>query len=310
MKSLKHRQKSFIALFVSSLIAILALVIGILDAFGVISWHDVYRTVGVSEVTDVASPFEMSVHFIDVGKADSIYISCKDKDVLIDAGEQDTYNTVVEYLKKIGVKKLDVAIATHPHSDHIGGFPGVFDELKVSKVFMTKVKDSILPTSRVYEKFLRSIEKNKIPIKIPSAGETIGLGDLKIEIFAPNRLYDNINNHSIVAKFTYKNVNFLFTGDAEKESEHDILSRGYDVKSNVLKVGHHGSKTSSTKEFLKAVSPEYAIICVGEDKYNLPKRETVNKLNDCGAKIYRTDLDGTIVIKTDGTKLDVITSNS
>ncbi len=303
-----NKKQKLITLVVGSLLIVAALLISVLENFGMISWHDVYKSVGIKEVTDVSNTCEMSVHFIDVGKADSIYVNCEDKDVLIDAGEQDTYNIVLEYLQKLGVKKLDLAIATHPHSDHIGGFPEILDELKVSKLLMPKIKDELVPTSRIYEKFLLAIERNKVPIKFPYAGETVNLGNLKIEVIAPNGFYDNINNHSIVAKLTYKNVSVLLTGDAEKESERDILNKNYNVKSNVLKVGHHGSRTSSTREFLKAVNPVYAVICVGEDKYNLPKKETINKLKDCGARIYRTDLDGTVVLKTDGEKIDFITS--
>lgn len=300
-----NKRKKFVYFLVGIIFVIAALIVSVLENFGVTNWHSVYKNVGVKEVTDVSSDYEMSAHFIDVGKADSIYVNCKDKNILIDGGEQDTYNTVVEYLKKLGVKNLDLVIATHPHSDHIGGLPEVFYEFKIFKVFMPKVKDSLVPTSKIYEKFLLAIDKNKIPVKIPKAGETINLGDLEIKIFAPNGFYENVNNHSIVAKFIYKNVSFLFTGDAEKESESDILRKNYDVKSTVLKVGHHGSKTSTTKEFLRKVSPKYAVICVGEDKYNLPKKETITKLKECGAKIYRTDLDGDVVIATNGNEENI-----
>ena len=295
-----NTKRKFIAFLVAIVLAAISLLIGILENFGVTNWHKVYKSVGLKEATDIVGEYDMSAHFIDVGKADSIYVNCKGKNVLIDGGEQDTYNTVLEYLKKLGVKNLDIVIATHPHSDHIGGLPEVLYEFKIFRVLMPKVKDSVVPTSKIYEKFLLSIEKNKIPVKIPTPGENISLGELEIKIFAPNGFYDNVNNHSIVAKFIYKNVSFLFTGDAEKESENDILSKNYDVKSTVLKVGHHGSKTSTTKEFLRKVSPKYAVICVGEDKYNLPKKETITKLKDCGAKIYRTDLDGDVVIATNG----------
>ena len=288
--------------------ALAALFVTIGENLGVVTWHNVYKQCGISELTDTSETFNMSAHFIDVGKADSIYINCKDKNILIDGGEKDTYNNVLEYLKKKSVKVLDLVVASHPHSDHIGGLPEVLNEFEVKKILMPKVKDSIVPTSKVYEKFLLAIDKNNISVETPTPGKEMNLGDLKIEIFAPNKQYDDLNNNSIVLKTTYKNISFLFTGDAEKESEHDMLGKNFNLKSTVLKVGHHGSKTSTSKEFLKAVSPEYAVICVGEDKYNLPKKETLNKLKDVGAKIYRTDLNGTVVLATNGDEINVITS--
>lgn len=289
-------------------LTVLALFITIGENFGLINWHTVYKSVGIAEPTDEYENYDMSAHFIDVGKADSIYVNCKDKNILIDGGEKDTYNTVLEYLKKRGIKNLDLVIATHPHSDHIGGLVEVLNEFKVSKVLMPKLRNDIVPTSKVYENFLLAIDKNNIPVEIPIPGNTFYVGNLKMEIFAPNKPYESINNNSIVAKLIYKNISFLFTGDAEKESEQDILKKNFDIKSTVLKVGHHGSKTSTSNAFLKKVNPEYAVICVGEDKYNLPKKETINKLKNCGAKIYRTDLNGTVVLATNGEEIKVIAS--
>ena len=307
-----NKRQKFVALFIVCLLAAVALIISVFENLGVTNWHNVYKSVGIKEVTDIISDYDMSAHFIDVGKADSIYINCKDKSILIDGGEQDTYNTVLEYLKKLGIKSLDLVVATHPHSDHIGGLPEVLNEFKVFKVFMPKVKDGLVPTSKIYEKFLLAIDKNKVHVKVPTPGETITLGELEIKVLAPNGFYDNVNNHSIVLKIIYKDVSFLFTGDAEKESESDILKKNYDIKSTVLKVGHHGSKTSTTKEFLRKVSPKYAVICVGEDKYNLPKKETITKLKECGAEIYRTDIDGDVVIATNGKadSIKIVTSKN
>lgn len=285
-----------------------ALFVTIGENLGIVSWNNVYKNLGITDSTDAFENYDISAHFIDVGKADSIYVKFKDKNILVDAGEKDTYNTVLEYLKKKSVKKLDMVIASHPHSDHIGGFPEILNEFKITKILMPKLRDEIVPTSKVYENFLLAIEKNKIPVDVPSPGDVFKLGDLKIEIFAPNKQYESVNNNSIVAKLTYKNVSFLFTGDAEKESEEDMLNKNFDIKSTILKVGHHGSKTSTSNAFLKRVNPEYAVICVGEDKYNLPKKETINKLKKCGAKIYRTDLHGTVVLATNGEDIKVSTS--
>lgn len=245
----------------------------------------------------------LKVHFIDVGQADAILIEQKDNTMLIDAGEYETRDIVNEYIKKQNISKIDYVVATHPHSDHIGAMSSVIDTFDIGKVLMSKKTH----TTNVYKKFLESINKKGIEKTVPQVGETFEIGDAKFEIVGPtydSDYKDNTNNYSIVLKLTFGNNTFLFTGDAETLSEKDMISKNIDLKCDVLKVGHHGSDTSTSDSFVKATNPKYAVICVGKDnKYGLPKKSTIDKLNENEIKIYRTDESGTIITISDGNNI-------
>ncbi len=304
----KHSVKQKRTLIVS-LIIIFAIAIGITvcENFNIISWKNVFNLAGVSDFASESDRYDMSVHFIDVGKADSIYIKCKDKNILIDAGEKNTYDLVNEYLRRQNVKVLDLVIATHPHTDHIGGMPKVIEEFQINKLLMPELKEEVIPTSRTYEKFLLAIKNKNIAPERPIPGTSFNVGELIFDVLAPNKQYDDVNNNSIVVKMTFKNTSFLFTGDAEKESENDMMNNNFNLEADVLKVGHHGSKTSTSSAFLRKVNPKYAVVCVGEDRYNLPKKITIDKLTKRNIKVFRTDCNGTVVFSTDGNKISVFT---
>lgn len=306
MKKYSVKQKRTL---IVSLIIIFAIAIGITvcENFNIISWKNVFNLAGVSDFASESDRYDMSVHFIDVGKADSIYIKCKDKNILIDAGEKNTYDLVNEYLRRQNVKVLDLVIATHPHTDHIGGMPKVIEEFQINKLLMPELKEEVIPTSRTYEKFLLAIKNKNIAPERPIPGTSFNVGELIFEVLAPNKQYDDVNNNSIVVKMTFKNTSFLFTGDAEKESENDMMNNNFNFEADVLKVGHHGSKTSTSSAFLRKVNPKYAVICVGEDRYNLPKKITIDKLTKRNIKVFRTDCSGTVVFSTDGNKISVFT---
>ena len=306
MKKYSVKQKRTL---IVSLIIIFAISIGITvcENFNIISWKNVFNLAGVSDFASESDRYDMSVHFIDVGKADSIYIKCKDKNILIDAGEKNTYDLVNEYLRRQNVKVLDLVIATHPHTDHIGGMPKVVEEFQINKLLMPELKEEVIPTSRTYEKLLLAIKNKNIAPERPIPGTSFNVGELIFEVLAPNKQYDDVNNNSIVVKMTFKNTSFLFTGDAEKESENDMMNNNFNLEADVLKVGHHGSKTSTSSAFLRKVNPKYAVICVGEDRYNLPKKITIDKLTKRNIKVFRTDCNGTVVFSTDGNKISVFT---
>ena len=303
-RNLKNQKALLISLI---LIFIISLGITIAEHFGSLTWKSVNKTLGISDFSSMADNFDMSVHFIDVGKADSIYIKCKDKNILIDAGEKSTSNLVNEYLKKQNVKKLDLVIATHPHSDHIGGMPKIIEEFEISKFIMPELTINDISTSRSYEKLLKALKKKNLNADLPSPGSEFKLGELSIQTFAPIKQYENINNNSVVVKIIYKNKSFLFTGDAEKESETDMINSGANLSADVLKVGHHGSKTSTNSAFLNHINPDYAVICVGEDRYNLPKKATIDRLKNKNIKVFRTDIHGTVILATDGDKITAFT---
>ena len=248
---------------------------------------------------------DLQVHFLDVGKADFIYIKFKNHNIIIDAADKEPNNIVIEYLKKQDVSKIDLAVVSHAHRDHIGQMAEVIRNCSVEKFIMSEIPENLIPTGKTYEKMLRALKEKEVDSKIAKAGENFEIEDLKIEVLGPVKEGKNLNDTSLVLKMTYKNLSFLFTGDAEKTEESDIINAGYDLKADVLKVGHHGSRTSSSENFLKKVSPKFAIISVGPDKNNLPKEEILERIKKYCKNIHRTDLNGNIIISTNGKNIKV-----
>lgn len=244
----------------------------------------------------------LAIHFIDVGQADCIYITDGNSSMLIDAGKNDTSDMVVNYLKEQGVNTLDYVIATHPHEDHIGGMDDVLNNFNVKKILMPNK----VTTTKTFENLLLAMKNNGCEKVVPSVGQTYNLGSANFSILAPNsnNYDDNLNNYSIVIKLKYKNNSFLFMGDAESLSENEILNKGDDIKCDLLKVGHHGSSTSTSSKFLNEVKPKYAVISVGKNnQYNLPKKTVMNRLKKLGVIVYRTDEQGTIIATSDGNNI-------
>jgi len=252
----------------------------------------------------------LKVHFLDVGQADCILIQAPTgENMLIDAGNNEDANTIVSYLNAQDVKKIDVLVGTHPHEDHIGSLDTVINTYDIGKIYMPKTTT----TTKTFEDVLTSIENKGLKITTAAGGKIIDFSsNTKVEILAPNSSeYDDLNNYSAVIKLTYGNTAFLFTGDAENISENEILAGNYDLKADILKVGHHGSDSSTTKSFLTAVMPEFAVICVGKgNEYGHPHKEILNRLFEAGIKVYRTDESGNIIFSTDGEKFEVETFNS
>ncbi|MCM8900731.1 MBL fold metallo-hydrolase [Caldicoprobacter algeriensis] len=252
-------------------------------------------------VTDVTN--HMTVHFIDVGQADSILITMEDSAMLIDAGNNEDSQLVVDYIKARGITTLDYIIATHPHEDHIGGMDAVINVFEVKNIIMPKVESN----TRTFEEVLKAISNKGLKITPPVPGTVYPLGKAEFVILAPNSdRYDDTNNYSVVVKLRYGDTSFLFTGDAGFESENEMIEKGYDLQSDVLKVGHHGSAYSTSRKFLGAVRPQIAVISVGKgNEYGHPAPETIQKLRQANAEIYRTDEQGTIVITSNGKTIKV-----
>jgi competence protein ComEC len=248
---------------------------------------------------------QMKVHFINVGQGDSILIQFhNDQTMLIDAGPDDS---VVSYLNQQGIKKINYLVATHPHADHIGGMATVVKTFDIEKVYMPRVSH----TSQTYENVLLAVKEKRLRITSAKAGtEVFNQDGLKVDFVTPcGSSYSNLNDYSTVVKVQHGNTSFLLTGDAESESEQQMLSSGADLQADVLKVGHHGSNSSTTLSFLKAVSPKYAVIsCGAGNQYGHPHQETLSKLASAGVQVYRTDNNGTIVFTSDGKTLTVETS--
>ena len=245
---------------------------------------------------------DLLIDYIDVGQADSILIRNQDKVMLIDAGTNEAGETVVNYLENLGITKIDYLIGTHPHEDHIGGLDDVINKFDIGQIYMPKIET----TTKTFEDVLEAIENKNLTVTAPNKGDEIVLGQATGEFMTEPILdKDNLNVSSLVFRLEFGNNSFLFMGDAEEESEKTISW----PKTDVLKVGHHGSSTSSSEEFLKQVQPQYAIIMVGEDNsYGLPTQETINKLNTIGSTIYRTDENGTIQLTSDGNTIEIKTS--
>ncbi len=250
----------------------------------------------------------MQVHFLNVGKADCAYIQCGQNNILIDAADKEPEDTVVNYLSRQGVTHLDLVIVSHPHRDHIGQMDKVLNSFKVGTFMEPEIPDKAVPTTATYLNMLKSLQKSSAKARFAKAGETFNVGDMRVEILGPISQSDNLNNNSIVAKISYKDVSFLFTGDAEKSEERGIINSGQNIKADVLKVAHHGSITSSGVDFLNEVNPKYAIISVMKDSSNLPKQQVLKRLREfCGENVYRTDKFGNIVVFTDGKNINVTT---
>lgn len=241
----------------------------------------------------------LQIHFLNVGQADSILIIAPNgQSILVDGGNNDDGPGVVNYLKSQGVKELAVVIATHPHEDHIGGLDTVLRSFPTKQVYMSNGTSN----TKTFEDFIAAVSASGAKKIRARAGVKLDVVGISGEFLAPNSdSYADLNDYSAVLKITYGKVSFLLTGDAGNLSETEILKSGQNLKATVLKVGHHGSTSSTSSEFLKAVSPKYAIISVGvNNDYGHPAQATLNKLVSAGVQVYRTDQDGNIVVTTDG----------
>lgn len=244
----------------------------------------------------------LKVHYLDVGQGDSIFVELPNNEtMLIDAAESYQSENIINYLKNLNYQKIDYVIGTHPHTDHIGGLKDIINTFEIGKIYMPKV----VSTAKTYESLLMAIKDKNLKINTAKAGTSIIDTDaLKINILAPNNsTYTELNNYSVVTKITYGTTKFLFMGDAEKLSENEIKEN---VTADVIKIGHHGSNTSSSIDFIKKVNAKYGIISVGlNNKYNLPKEETITNWENSGTKIYLTSTNGTIRASSDGTNIKI-----
>ena len=245
----------------------------------------------------------LNVHFIDVGQGDSILLESGGVYVLVDAGERDAAQSVCDYLDRCGVKKIDYVITTHPHSDHCGGLTKVINRYDCINFITTETDQQ----TNTWLDVLHAVDENDVNYIDAKVGDTYSFGESSFEIMGPvYDYYEDYNNHSVVIKATCGNNSFLLTGDAESLSELEMINNGADLDSDVLKVSHHGSSTSSAPQFLNAVSPKCAIISCGKNNdYGHPHVETVNSLNGRNIPYYRTDKLGSIVISSDKQNLTI-----
>lgn len=248
----------------------------------------------------------LKVHFIDVGQADAILIQCEDMNMLIDGGNKADSNVMYTYLKKYGVTHLDYVIGTHAHEDHIGGIPGALQYATAGTVYCPVKTYS----SKAFENFVKSVTNRGTSIKIPKVGTSFSLGSASVKILAVNAA-SGTNNTSIVTRITHGNNSFLFMGDAEREVEQYLINSGAAQKATVLKVGHHGSDTSSGYQFLWNVMPEYAVISAGKgNSYGHPHDEVLSRFRDADVTLFRTDMQGDIICTSDGSSVSFTVSRN
>lgn len=262
---------------------------------------------------------DLTIRYIDVGQGDCELISYAGQNILIDAGEKEAAEAVSGTLDGLGIKKLDYVIATHPHSDHIGALGNIIDKYDIGTVIAPRIKDELVPTSKAYERFLTALSKKGQKLTAAKAGAVYSLADenkendnTAFEVLAPvGNDYDDLNDWSVVIRLVHGENAFLFTGDAEKAAESDIIASGAELSADVLKAGHHGSSSSTSKKFLEAVSPKTVIISCGDgNSYGHPHKETIEKLDKNSIEYYRTDQCGTITVYSDGESCRVQTERS
>lgn len=247
--------------------------------------------------TLASTPDPMEVHFLDVGQGDATLVTCGGHAMLIDTGDDTKGTAIQNYLQKQKISKLDYLILTHPDADHIGGAPVIITKFNIGRVFISNFEKD----NTAYRKLIQSLDDKQIKPLTPRVNSTYTLGTASITILAPGREYDNPNDASIALLLKDGDRSFLFTGDAGEEAEKDLIKTGISVSADVYKVGHHGSKYSTSKEFFKAVNPFYAVIsCGAGNSYGHPHAETLNTLRTSGVMVYRTDEEGTIIASTDG----------
>lgn len=245
---------------------------------------------------------KLVVHFIDVGQGDATLFQGPDFTLLVDAGRHDR-SDVVPYLRAAGVERINLFVGTHPHSDHIGQFPQVMRAFPVDNVWLS----GDLHTTRIFERTLDAILESDAGYHEPRAGEVFHLGSARIEVVHPAEVNGDFNNGSISMRIVYGDVTILLTGDAEAEAEAEMIARGHDLRADVLHVGHHGSRTSTSEAFLAAVSPKVAVYSAGQDNsYGHPHAEVIERLRRHGVTVYGTDVHGTIRMTTDGSTIEIV----
>lgn len=241
---------------------------------------------------------QLKIHYIDVGQGDSILIQQGSQNMLIDTGTNDSTNTLMSYLQKQGIKKIDYLVLTHPHEDHIGGADAVIKGFDIGTVYMPK----ITTTTKTFKDVVAAMQQKNLKATEPQPGSTFKLGEANCEFQGPiSSNKEDLNTYSIVLKLTFGSNKFLFTGDAQTSNEQAMASEGYDMTADVLKVGHHGSHTSTSQAFLDKVNPKYAVISCGKgNDYGHPHKEVIQRLQAKNIPVYRTDECGTVICTSDG----------
>lgn len=277
------------------ILAVVLFIVTVVIGSGVLgfNWQNVFSLTGF-----YADKSEgLSVSFIDVGKADAIYITCDGYNILVDAGEDIYAENVCTFLDRYKTEKLDLLVATHPDNDHIGGMEKVIDTYNVKAFWQPSLGADVIPETSSYKHMMNALKDKSVSVYNPEKDYSVTYGDLEITVLSPDREYKNTNDGSIVLMLEYFDSRFLLMGDAEKDAEQNLVKNyGEDLEADVLKVSHHGSNNSTGNELLQYVSPKYAVISVGYNTNNLPSKACIQRLENSNCNILRTDLQGTVTI--------------
>ena len=293
------RRKSINSKIITVAAVLLVAVLSLFLTKNLIPIDKVFEESGLRN-TQQASADKMYVSFIDVGQGNCTLLRCGGKAILVDSGEVGAAQTVINYIKNLGIDELNCVLVTHPHTDHMGAMTKILYEFKIDDLIMPEIPEEIIPTNKTYEKFLNAVSDNAGNVIAAKPGETYSYGEMTLEIFAPLRDYDNLNDMSAVSRISYGDTSVMFTGDATTTVEKDLLKKNIDYSATVLNVGHHGSKTSSSEAWLSAVNPKYAVICCGvNNDYGHPHSVITKRLEELGIEYFETDLLGTIVFESD-----------
>ena len=296
----------------TTLISVIVAVIVVVSAFfthgpqkiwkTLINNTDIHAPAVSSVLSSDAAAQELSVHYIDVNQGDSTLIRFKNYNILIDCAKKAHEENVFDYLEKLGVEHLDLVIATHPDSDHIGGFADLLYRIKPALCLMPQLPDNIKRTQTELT-LVNTLRTLKVKTEYALNGKEYHFDDLTLVTYLTDETHEDKNDYSIVTKITYKNASYLFMGDAGKTVEKELMARGDDVSANILKAGHHGSSKSSAEKFVKYVNPSICVFSCGlNNDYGHPHSEVLQLMKKLNINIFRTDLQGTIVIGTDGTR--------
>lgn len=262
---------------------------------------------GAETAPPVDENSSFAVHFIDVGQADAALVICDEKTMLIDGGNAEDSNLIYSYLNRLNISYLDYVVCTHAHEDHVGGLSGALSKASLG-VALSPVKSY---DTRAFSNFAEKVKAHGKELTVPKAGESFQLGSATVTVLGPLKDYEETNDTSIVLRVVYGETSFLFTGDMETAAEADLLESGASLRSTVLKVGHHGSSTSTSYRFLREVAPTYGVISVGTDNsYGHPNEDVLSRLRDADVTLYRTDLQGDIICTSNGKTVTFTTAKN
>lgn len=255
--------------------------------------------------TSVSTEGGLSLYVLDVGQGSATLLTCGEEALLIDGGETDAAEALTESLESLSITRLSAVIASHPHSDHIGGLPAVLQQIPTDRVYEPALPDDMIPTSRVYESFLDAVDQCGASLETLQTGDRLTLGDAQLEVLSPSPDMEdtNLNNWSVVLRVTYGSTSALIMGDAETAVEKRLLETTLITPADVLVVGHHGSRGASSESFLEMVQPEFSLIsCGAGNSYGHPHEEAVERLLTWG-QVFRTDEDGILCVTSDGNQI-------